>query len=194
MQANHDALLKKYGDGTDKALSVELMRMRSKDQDIRKRLFEDQNFQSLPVEQQEKLAKQMNETDAALTARLKQIVEEKGWPTIPLVGEDASKAAALILVHTPDHVWQTSLLPALEHLAEQDMITGDDIAPIVDRMLKAEGKPQRFGTYFDFKDGVMTMWPVEDPAHLDELREQYQLPPMDEYKKLMAQYYHMKAQ
>jgi hypothetical protein len=185
-----DALVKKNGPGTDKALAAELMKMRETDQRVRKPMGD---FSTMPPEQQKKLTDEMTATDATLTAGLKQIVAEKGWPTISLAGLDGSRAAALILIHTEDHAWQKSLLPQLQKLVEQDKIAGDDIALVVDKTLVADGRPQRFGSQFDLKDGVMVMSPVEDRAHLDALRQRYLLPPMTEYMKMLEQMYHVKA-
>jgi hypothetical protein len=36
------------------------------------------------------------------------------------------------------------------------------------------------------------MLPVEDPEHLEQRRAQYLLPPMAEYKKMLADLYHVK--
>lgn len=193
LAAKFEELIKLNGVGTDQELAKRLLKMREEDQGIRQPLM-DQGSNSLSMEQKTKLFDAMNATDVALTSQLKEIVAAKGWPTIALVGMDGSRAAALVLTHTPDHAWQKSLLPGLQDLVQQNKITGDDIAVIVDKNLKADGKPQRFGSQFDVKDGAMTMWPVEDPAHLDALREQYLLPPMEEYKKIMAQLYHVKVQ
>lgn len=194
LDARDAELIQQYGDGTDKALHTRLLKMRDLDQNIRKRAFTDQSFDSLPADTQNKLHNEMAAIDTDLTAQLKQIVATNGWPTIPLVGLEASNAASVILVHSADHDWQKSLLPRLQQLVSQGKIQGLDIAGLVDTTLKADGKPQRFGTAFVFKNGVMTLWPVENPANLDKLREQYSLPPMAEYRKLMEQMYHMKVQ
>jgi|GEM_PF-5803843 len=82
------------GDGTDQKLKAELLAMGKRDQDIRKRMF------SLPRDQQAALIPELQKTDKSLTNRLKQIVDTYGWPTIALVGIQASQAAVLILVHT----------------------------------------------------------------------------------------------
>jgi hypothetical protein len=185
-----DALVKKNGPGTDQALAAELIKMREDDQGVRKAMGD---FSTMPPEKQKKLVMDMSATDATLTARLKQIVAQKGWPTISLVGLDASRAAALILIHTEDHAWQKSLLPHLQKLVDQGKIAGDDIALVVDKTLVADGKPQRFGTQFDLKDGAMVMSPVEDRTHLDALRQRYLLPPMAEYTKMLEQMYHVQA-
>ena len=132
--------------------------------------------------------------DERLTAELKQIIHEKGWPTISLVGLRASQDAALILMHSPDHDFQRQLIPELQQLAEDEKIVGSDIAILVDKVLVSEGKPQRFGTQFNVFNGHAQMAPVEDPAHLDQRRAQYLLMPITDYEKSLAKMYHLKIE
>lgn len=102
-----------------------------------------------------------------------------------------SQAATLILIHSPDHDFQQKLLPTLEDLVQQRKIVGEDIATLIDKILVAAGKPQRFGTQFSWcGDGPMVMDRVEDPSHLDERRAMYSLPPMDLYLRGLAAMYH----
>ena len=194
MNAKVDAMIKQNGSGTDKVLAAQLLKMAAEDQDIRKQTLADQNIGSLSKEQMQILRDKVHATDTIRTAELKQLVAINGWPTVSLVGIDASKAAALIVIHTQDHAWQKSLLPLLESLVKQNKIMGDDVALITDKTLVADGKPQRFGTQSSTRDGVMMILPVEDPAHLDERREQFFLPPMDLYKQLIEQTSHIKVQ
>ena len=150
---------------------------------------------SLPNDQQSALIPELQKTDESLTDRLKQIVNRYGWPTIALVGIKASRAAALILVHSPDHDFQRRLIPELQKLVEDRKIAGSDIATLIDKTLVAEGKPQRFGTQFSWKNnGPMVMNPVEDPEHLDQRRKIYLQPPMDLYKCEMQAMYHRKIE
>jgi hypothetical protein len=181
-------LTKINGNGTDQKLKAELLAMRKVDQDVRTRMFGSPNSER-------KLIPELQKTDATLTERLKQMVASHGWPTIALVGMEASQAAALILIHSPDHDFQRRLLPELQRLVEEKKIVGSDIAVLIDKSLVAEGMPQRFGTQFSWKDaGPMVMSRVEDAERLDERRKIYLLPPMDLYKCFLAAAYHRKIQ
>lgn len=95
---------------------------------------------------------------------MKTIVAAHGWPTIALVGIDASNGALLMLTHSHDHAWQLSLLPQLEKLANTDKIDGSALAPVIDVQLISEGKPQRYGERFKAAEGKMEMYVVEDPV------------------------------
>jgi len=136
---------------------------------------------------------QLPAIDTRLTLELKEIVNEKGWPTIALVGIDASNAAMLILTHTSDHAWQRQLLPQLQELADTNKIDLSPLALVIDKELVAEGKLQRYGSQFKFINGEIAMYTVENPATLDQRRAKALLPPMDVYRDTMTQIYHLKV-
>jgi hypothetical protein len=137
--------------------------------------------------------KDLSATDAQLTQELKQIVEQKGWPTIALVGIEASNAAMTVLTHSADHAWQLQLLPTLEQLADAGKIDPSTLALVVDRELVSEGKLQRYGSQFRAVQGGMAMYGVEDPDQLDQRRAQAMLAPMAVYRETLERMYHLKA-
>jgi hypothetical protein len=185
----HTELISQNGSGTDTALAKKLLAMRDKDQAARG--FHD----GVPSNAagNAAMAPNLAEIDHELTVQLKEIVREKGWPTISLVGIDASDGAMLILIHTADHEWQQAMLPELEKLAKANKIDGSGIALVVDKELVAAGKLQHYGSQFKIVDGEMEMYAVEDPSGLNQRRSEMLLPPMDVYLRLMAQLYHLKT-
>lgn len=187
IKARRQALIQQNGPGTDAALRNQLIGMRNKDQTARGFIASQQTSTS------KDLIKSLPVTDAELTLELKQIVEQKGWPTIALVGIDASNAAMLILTHTADHAWQLQLLPQLEQLADTGKIDPSSLALVIDKELVSQGKLQRYGSQFKFVNGEMAMYGVEDPGGLDQLRARALLPPMKVYKETLSQIYHLKA-
>jgi hypothetical protein len=186
LDKRHDALVAKNGPGTDAVLRDHLLAMGHEDQGVRFRNI------NAPADQKDATAEQLAATDRKLTAELQQIVAAHGWPTIQRVGYNASQSAMLILTHSPDHAWQRTMLPKLEELAHQDRIDGSQVAVAVDKELVSEGKLQRYGSQFKFVDGQAMMVAVEDPANLDKRRAEALLPPMDAYKKLLVDMYHVK--
>jgi len=187
-QARREELIRQNGTGTDVALRNQLLAMGEKDQAARGFSGGEQVSRMTPD-----LIAKLPATDAELTLELKQIVQEKGWPTIALVGIKASNAAMLILTHTADHAWQRQLLPQLEQLADTGKIDASSVAILIDKELVSEGKLQRYGTQFKFINGEMAMFGVEDPGNLDRRRAKALLPPMQFYKETMAQIYHLKV-
>ncbi len=203
LERRRGALIRQNGPGTDVALRDQLMAMRATDQEAR-------GFHTAPADAASpadpeskqvgaggdrkggvKIGAALAEVDRELTAELKEIFYAKGWPTIRLVGVDASNAAMLILTHTADHDFQRTLLPQLEQLADQGKIDGSSLALVVDKELIASGKLQRYGSQFKVVDGAMAMYGVEDPAGLDARRAQVLLPPMDAYRQQLSQMYHL---
>ena len=50
-----------------------------------------------------------------------------------------------------------------------------------DRICFFEGRPQRYGTQYDWtEDGVLAPWVIEDEAAVDERRREIGLPPLAE--------------
>ena len=123
-------LIARNGPGTEPTLRDQLLALGAKDQDAR-------GFVNGQPKNREHLERATNlrEVDQALTADLKSIVDARGWPTVALVGLEASNAAMLVLTHTPDHAWQRALLPQLEDLADQQKIDGAPLALVVDKEL-----------------------------------------------------------
>lgn len=186
IEARRKQLTSQNGYGTDAPLRDRLMKMRATDQAAR-------GFASAPASTSSKqeLVQKLPVTDAQLTAELKQIVNEKGWPTIAMVGIDASNAAMLILTHTPDHAWQQQMLPQLTQLSDADKIDPSSLALVVDKSLISAGKLQRYGSQFKYVNGAMAMYGVEDPGGLDRKRARALLPPIDVYKEQLTQIYHL---
>jgi hypothetical protein len=183
------ALITRNGSGTDKGVATKLLAMQESDQQAR-------GLWHGTPQSADKTTTSMNlnDVDAQLTAELKEIVAKDGWPTIALVGIEASNAAMLVLTHTRDRAWQASLLPQLEGLADTGKIDGSALAVVIDKELVGEGELQRYGTQFKYLgDNEMAMYGVEDPAGLDARRAKVFLPPMAVYKQQMEAMYHIQA-
>ena len=114
--------------------------------------------------------------------RLDEIVDEYGWPGKSMVGEEAAQAAWLVLQHAIAH-------PALQRkcfllLVEQihaGEISPREMAMLEDRIRCFEGRPQRFGTQFDWDEQtMMSPLPMDDVNLVEERRKQIGLPPMSE--------------
>jgi hypothetical protein len=188
IQQRRAELVQKNGPGTDAALRDQLLRMRDEDQAARG-FVPGKQTPGMTAE----MVKQLPATDARLTTELKQVVAQKGWPTIALVGIDASNGAMLVLTHTQDRAWRSQLLPQLQQLADAGKIDASPLATTVDKELVAEGKLQRYGSQFMHIGGKMSMYAVEDPAHLDDRRAEALLPPISVYKQQMTQMYHLEV-
>jgi hypothetical protein len=186
LASRHQALVEQNGVGTDTALRARLLLMLASDQQARTELLDSAKKSGVQPD-----PRVLIPGDRKLTAELKEIVSRDGWPTIHLVGFEASNAAMVILIHTEDNVWQSSLLPSLEQLCTEDKIDGSQLATLIDKELVEAGKHQRYGTQFKIEGRYMEVYAVEDPAALDVRRAAAMLPPMDVYKQMLATAYGM---
>ena len=112
--------------------------------------------------------------------RLAEIIKGRGWPGRSLVGEEAAGAAWVILQHAIGN-------PALQRrgleLLRQAVATGEapwsQVAMLEDRIRCNEGRPQLYGTQFDWdQEGQMSPLPIEDRENVEERRRQMGLPPV----------------
>jgi hypothetical protein len=134
----------------------ELLSMARTDQEMRTRAIKDTGAWDSGV-------------DHANTARLKEIVSEHGWPTISLVGPEASQAAWLLVQHAyaePDFMKQC---------LELMKAAGNDVAPanvafLEDRLLTMDDEPQIYGTQFQRQGEDWVPFPIQEPDRVDELR------------------------
>ena len=179
LAARRAELIKRNGPGTDATLRATLEKMNASDQEARGAGHPTYTAKTGAV-------------DRRLTAEMKEIVARHGWPTIAMVGVEASNDAMTILTHTPDHAWQASLLPRLEKLSTEGKIDGSALAVVVDKELVSEGKLQRYGTQFKVVDGKMAMVGVEDPEGLDARRATVFLMPIKAYEAMLSEQYHFK--
>lgn len=105
-------------------------------------------------------------------ARLKQIVTEHGWPGRSLVGEEGATYAWLILQHSiGDPDFQRLGLELLQDAVARGEAPATHAAYLEDLIRMYEGRPQRWGTQFDWdSDGRLSPIPVEDAEHVNERR------------------------
>ncbi|HXG68543.1 MAG TPA: DUF6624 domain-containing protein [Blastocatellia bacterium] len=115
-------------------------------------------------------------------ARLVAIMEEYGWPGCSLVGEDGEEAAWLIAQHAiGDPPLQRRGLELIRQAAAQGETPAWQAAMLEDRIRMFEGKPQLYGTQYDWdENGLMSPCPIEDAERVDERRLAVGLGPLEE--------------
>ncbi|MEV5428388.1 DUF6624 domain-containing protein [Streptomyces sp. NPDC052701] len=116
--------------------------------------------------------------------RLDEIMDEYGWPTADLVGEEAARAAWLIAQHADRqlHV-QRRALRLLEQAVQAGAAAPRELAFLRDRTLVNEGREQIYGTQIAGvrEDGSPVPWPCAEPDRVDELRAGVGIEPYAEY-------------
>ncbi len=113
--------------------------------------------------------------------RLAAILDSCGWPGGPQVGKEAAEAAWLIAQHAiAQPELQRQVLKLLKAGARQGDVPPDQVARLEDRILILEGRPQLYGTQFDWdSEGRMSPLPIEDPENVDQRRRAVGLGPLE---------------
>jgi uncharacterized protein DUF6624/alpha/beta hydrolase family protein len=160
-------------------LRDELLRMAEEDQAAR-RAAGAANFKDTAANER------MKAIDVKNTARMKELVAQVGWPTKTLVGERGARAAWLLVQHADlDVAFQRQCLPLMEKSVAAGEGSPKDLAYLTDRVLVAEGKPQRYGSQFHMVEGKLVPRPIEDEANVDARRAAVGLGTMAEYNAQM---------
>ncbi len=118
------------------------------------------------------------------TDRMKQIIDDIGWPTISMVGRNGAYDAWL-LVQQSDHdpEFQARCLDLMQD-CPADEVGLRLIGYLEDRVRANAGKPQLYGTQFQAgADGRPEPWPIESPEHLDARREAIGMEPFEDYRR-----------
>jgi hypothetical protein len=132
------------------------------------------------------LGRRMNAIDSANTAWLKPRIAAAGWPKRATVDSDGVDAAFLMVQHADlDPAFQEQALPLLESAYRAGEVPGGDLALLTDRVAKARGRRQRYGTQTTIVKGRAIIDPIEDSAGVDGRRASLGLPPLGVYQRLL---------
>jgi hypothetical protein len=125
-------------------------------------------------------APRMRAVHDANAARLGEILDALGWPGEPQVGREGAKAAWLIAQHAIGHpLLQRRALVALTAAARRGDVPSLYPAMLEDRIRCLEGRPQLYGTQFDWDaEGQMSPLPLEDPEGVEVRRVEVGLGPL----------------
>jgi hypothetical protein len=132
------------------------------------------------------VARRMDQFDAENLNWLKALVRDKGIPTAEQVGENGVKWVWLLVQHADrDLKFQVTVLPMFVKRYETRELSGDDLAKLTDRILVAQGKPQRFGTQFNWLYGQFERHQGGELAEIDAHRRELGLMPLTDYACMM---------
>jgi hypothetical protein len=123
------------------------------------------------------------EGDVARTERLKEIIDEFGWPTFDLVGDDGEDAAWAIAQHSDlDPAFQAHALELLRDAVTAGQASPGNLAYLEDRVLVGRGEPQLYGTQIGCgPDGPEPATPIAEEATVDDRRIAAGLDPLADY-------------
>lgn len=122
------------------------------------------------------------DVDAKNLVRIREIIDEHGFPSAALVGSDGVAAAWLLVQHADDVVLQEQVLAAISPPnAIPQGINGEKIALLTDRVLLRQGKSQRYGSQFIKGKNGPEPSPIEDEANVEARRAQMGMMPLADY-------------
>ncbi len=166
-------------------LKQELLKMQDQDQKARNSLI---GIKGLKPNDWEKVAL----IDKKNGKRLKEIVNEFGWPGVSLVGLEGTSAMWLLVQHQDlDIEFQKKCLELLDKATKEFESPAHDYAYLLDRVNKNQKLPQIYGTQWVQEDGKYILYPVEDINNLDKRRFAVGLCPIDEYKEIIKNVYQL---
>lgn len=125
---------------------------------------------------------EMQHNDSSNLARTVELLDKHGWIPESKVGT-ANQALFFVIQHaTPEII--DKYITLFEAAVKDNEIPKALFAKMYDRQLLYAGKPQKYGTQRvrqspDSKD--LILWQIEDPAHVNALRKEMDLPPLEDY-------------
>lgn len=118
-------------------------------------------------------------TTVGNTRWLRGLVELIGWPTISEFGPRAENAAFVLVQHSDaSRPFQAACLRLLAECARRGEAPPWQVAFLYDRIAMGAGRPQRFGTQYVNRGGILRLWDTEDPDRVDDRRARFSLPPL----------------
>jgi hypothetical protein len=168
-------------------LRAELLSRGARDQELRTRLIE--HGLGGPPEAAA-ITQELDELDHANTEWLRDVIEHRGWPLSSEVGVDGANAAWLLAQHADqDPALQRRCLDLMAEAVAGGQASKSDYAYLTERVLLAEGRPQRYGTQFTQRDSGWEPHELEDPGRVDDRRADMGLGTLGEYAEMLRKAY-----
>lgn len=129
--------------------------------------------------------KELSKVDVELTAKLKIVVKEIGWPTISKVGKTASYNAWVIVQHTRDLSFAKKCLSEMKRNLHD--VEKTNIAYLTDKILVSEKKRQIYGTIVETKifkgKTVIKPMPIKNKKDVNKKRKEFGLNTLEDQIK-----------
>jgi hypothetical protein len=120
---------------------------------------------------------------------LSDLIDTIGYPTIDKVGKEANEAAWLVIQHSigqPEFMKKSAEL--LKSAGDENKADPKSLAYLTDRIAVLEGKPQLYGTQFDWdKHGNLSPNLFDDLNKVNERRKSIGLNTIEEQTEIMRE-------
>lgn len=118
---------------------------------------------------------------------LNDIIDSIGYPTIDKVGKEANEAAWLVIQHSieqPEFMKKSAEL--LKRAVRENKADLKSLAYLTDRIAVFEGKPQLYGTQFDWdENGNLSPNHFDDLTKVNERRKSLRLNTLEEQTEII---------
>ncbi|GHA78402.1 DUF6624 domain-containing protein [Pontibacter akesuensis] len=118
---------------------------------------------------------------------LNEIINTIGYPTLDKVGKEASEAAWLVIQHSIGQPgFMRKCVKLLESAVSENKANPRSLAYLTDRIAVYEGRPQLYGTQFDWdENGELSPRPYDDLANVNQRRKSVGLNTLEEQTDIM---------
>jgi hypothetical protein len=163
-----------YGDLKNKKLAYDIFKAIGADQSIRFYIY-------FTHDKSPKIRAMVRTIDSTNLVFIKKVIDFYGFPSISMVGKDASADAFLLCQHADNDIeFQKKMLVSLTTLADKGEAKKEDVAYLTDRIMVKEKGTQKYGTQFKNLSNA-ELYPIEDSANVDARRRDMGLPPLYDY-------------
>lgn len=132
--------------------------------------------------------------DVIHTDRMKQIVNEIGWPTVSKVGKVVAENAWALVQHSDHDVTFQAMCLQLMKEAPTGEVAKKDLAYLEDRVRVNQKQGQLYGTQFREQDSKHAPCPIEDEENVDVRRVEVGLDTLAEAIAHMNEKYPLKKE
>lgn len=127
--------------------------------------------------------------DAENTRAALALMEEHGFDQLHAASSRLTGSIAGLVHHGGTTDERRTLVTAIEPLALSGQYSGQQYALMYDRVAKAEGRPQRYGSQSDCQNGRREIYTLEDPENVDEHRAAMGMGSLEEYWAVSVEMY-----
>ena len=146
----------------------------------------DELMRKYGAESKEAMAQQkiVKKNHAVNERKVRELLEEHGWPDIDVMGEQGSRTLFLVIQHSAPEV-RVKYLPMMKEAVKKGDLLPRYLANVEDRVATDMGQLQVYGNQIKYYPETKTfdVWPIKDPANVDKRRATIGLGPLAEHLK-----------
>jgi hypothetical protein len=161
-------------------IAEQIIALKNADLELREKLIQNRQLG-------EGYHKEMEQLHGKNADRLNTIIDTIGYPTPDKVGLEASEAAWLVVQHSIGHPdFMKKCRKLLEEAVHENKANPLHLAYLSDRIAAFEGKPQLYGTQFDWDEqGQLSPKTYDDLAKVNQRRAAIGLNNLEEQTEIM---------